>query len=330
MSRPRVFISSTFFDLKQVRADLERFIKQLGYDPVLHERGRVAYGSDKKLEEYCYREIDQCDIVVSIIGGRFGSESQENPYSISQMELKTAIDHGKAVYIFVDRSVYSEFATYQKNRNVPRVKYSFVDNVTVYKFLEDVEALPKNNPITPFENAQDIMDFLKEQWAGLFQRSLQEQSRLKEVGLVESMASTAHTLNQLVTFLTEERRNSDRAIRDILLTNHPAFQRLKTLLKVKYRVFFTNRAELTAWLKARSFSPVDEKDWDVPQFEEWVDQRETGTEMILLKVSTDLFDENGNLRIYTAQEWNDDLIYLEERPIEPEPEPEPADEDIPF
>jgi hypothetical protein len=41
MARPRVFISSTFYDLKQVRSALEIFIKNIGYDPVLHERGAV-------------------------------------------------------------------------------------------------------------------------------------------------------------------------------------------------------------------------------------------------------------------------------------------------
>ena len=53
MARPRVFISSTFYDLRHVRADLEAFIRDMGYDPVLHERGAVPYGSDQALEEYC-------------------------------------------------------------------------------------------------------------------------------------------------------------------------------------------------------------------------------------------------------------------------------------
>jgi hypothetical protein len=37
MAKPRVFISSTFYDLRHVRADLERFIKDMGYEPVLSE-----------------------------------------------------------------------------------------------------------------------------------------------------------------------------------------------------------------------------------------------------------------------------------------------------
>jgi hypothetical protein len=53
-------------------------------------------------------KIGLCEVVVSIIGGRYGSGSQQEPYSISQMELKTAVKHGKALFVFVEQSVYSE------------------------------------------------------------------------------------------------------------------------------------------------------------------------------------------------------------------------------
>ena len=101
MARPRVFISSTFYDLRQVRADLERFIKELGYEPVLNERGSIPYEAKEQLEEYCYREIELCEILLALIGGRYGTGSKRSPYSISQLELKTAMDKGKQVYVFV-------------------------------------------------------------------------------------------------------------------------------------------------------------------------------------------------------------------------------------
>jgi hypothetical protein len=106
MARPRIFISSTYFDLKNVRADLEHFIREQGYDPVLHERGAVAYGSAEALERYCYKEIETCDILISVVGGRFGSKSDDSTYSISQTELRVALEQAKQVYIFVERDVY--------------------------------------------------------------------------------------------------------------------------------------------------------------------------------------------------------------------------------
>ena len=56
MSKPRVFISSTFYDLRQVREDLERFIKELGYEPVRNEQGDIPYGKEESVEASAYRE----------------------------------------------------------------------------------------------------------------------------------------------------------------------------------------------------------------------------------------------------------------------------------
>src|SRR6218665_2818482 len=116
MAKPRIFISSTFYDLRQVRADLDFFIEQLGYEPVRNEEGDIPYGKDEGLEEYCYKEISNIDILVCIIGGRYGSESKKGKVSITQMELKTAISENKQVYIFIEKNVLAEYETYLINK----------------------------------------------------------------------------------------------------------------------------------------------------------------------------------------------------------------------
>ena len=47
MARPRIFISSTFYDLKQIRAELDMFIESLGYEPIRNEEGDIPYGKDE-------------------------------------------------------------------------------------------------------------------------------------------------------------------------------------------------------------------------------------------------------------------------------------------
>ena len=83
MAKPRVFISSTYYDLRAIRADLERYIREHGFEPVLNERGHVPFHAEKRLKDACYKEIELSDILVSIIGGRYGTESREEPYSRS-------------------------------------------------------------------------------------------------------------------------------------------------------------------------------------------------------------------------------------------------------
>jgi hypothetical protein len=128
--------------------------------PVLNEKGAIPYSSDKKLEESAYRSVDLSDILVSIVGGRFGSSSDRQPYSISQVELKTALEHGKPVFIFVEKSVLAEYNTYLKNKNVSGIQYSFADNPQIYAFLEEVHTLPRNNPIAPFETGRVAHAFI--------------------------------------------------------------------------------------------------------------------------------------------------------------------------
>lgn len=323
MARPRIFISSTYYDLKNVRADLHRFIRSRGFDPVLNEFGHIPYGSDEKIEEYCYREIEGCDIVVAIVGGRFGSSSSHDPYSISQQELKTAFDLGRQVHIFVEKAVLAEYNTYRKNKDSEEITYAAVDNVAIYRFLEEVFSLPLNNPVAPFETSADITAYLQEQWAGLFHSLLRETARKKEVRLIDDLGSIASTLKQLVTFLTDERRAGDHAIRDILLTNHPVFEAIRSKINVPYRVFFTNRNELAALLKARGYRSLDveERDDDTREtHEEWIRYGEGRNH--LLKIASAIFEADGKLKLLTAGEWRKEWIMARIIRID--------DDDLPF
>lgn len=315
MAKPRIFVSSTYYDLKHIRADLERFIREQGHDPVLNEKGHIPYGSTEKLEEYCYKEIELSDIVISIIGGRFGSESREDGYSVSNLELKTAIDKGKQVYIFIENFVLHEYKTYETNKENDSVKYASVDDVKVFKFVDEVYSLPLNNQIKGFDTVQEINLYLKEQWSGLFQRLLNESSRQKEVDLIEDLKNTSKTLKQLVSYLIDEKARGDLAVKDILLSNHPAFDDLKKKIEIPYRIIFQNDTELDQLLKARLFDREDVFDsWSKPGFFSWKKKKSD----IYIRISHDIFDGEKKLKIYTPNEWNSDWIFVDDQ------------EDVPF
>ena len=319
MARPRIFISSTFYDLRQVRSDIERTIRDLGYEPIRHETGAIPYSKDEPLESGAYREIELSDVIVYITGGRFGSQSEAEPsYSISQVELKRALEGGIPVFIFVETAVFNEYNTYQLNKDT-KINYSSVDDIRVFEFLDELFLLPSNNPITPFEVASDITNYLKEQFAGLFHRFLQEQKRLKEIRVLDEMNAIAKTLRELVGFLTDERKNSDEAIKSILLANHPVFRRLRQLTKTPYRVFFSTREEMEAWLKARNWAPVSIGQLDPGSIEEWTH----GPGRPYLRFTRSIFDEENRLLPFMADDWKDNWISM----VSP---PTPEDDDIPF
>src|SRR6266853_3490018 len=146
MSRPRMFVSSTYYDLKYVRADIEEFGQQFGLDTVLFEKGEIPYESDKELEESCYRAVEHSDLVVSIIGGRAGTKAKTNPEAtISQMEVRTAHKLGKQMLFFVDRNVSVEYEIWAKNDRNKDVVWAFTEGAAVFRFIHEIRNLKLNN-----------------------------------------------------------------------------------------------------------------------------------------------------------------------------------------
>ena len=70
MSTPRVFVSSSYYDLKHMRSSMEKFIESMGFQAILSEKGSIAYSPDRPLDESCYKEAGSSDIFVLIMGGR--------------------------------------------------------------------------------------------------------------------------------------------------------------------------------------------------------------------------------------------------------------------
>ena len=51
MPAPRVFVSSTCYDLRYIRENLKFFIRTLGFEPVLSEEGAVFYDPSMPVED---------------------------------------------------------------------------------------------------------------------------------------------------------------------------------------------------------------------------------------------------------------------------------------
>lgn len=321
MAKPRVFISSTFYDLRQIREDLDRFILDMGYEPVRHETGAIPYSKTEKLETAAYRELQLCDMIVCVIGGRFGTASIDREgYSITQAELKTALEQGVQVFIFIEKGVHSEYRTYLRNKGKADITWSFADDSRVYSFIEEIHALPINNAIHGFETGLDIITFLRQQWAGLFKQFLQDKKREPQLTVLDELRSTAATLRELVSFLTDERKNKDEAIKNILLVNHPIFRRLATLTATGYRLFFATHTEMATWLTARGWTRLAPTSWDEGSVEEWLNS--AGKKYMAFTAS--IFDEAGKLKIFSESEWRDEWITVSDVPPDADTDSPPS------
>ncbi len=201
MARPRIFVSSTYYDLKHVRSSLEKFISSLGYEPVLSEKGEVPSVPGLRPDESCCREVQECDIYVLIIGRRYGSEpvseatsgpsserrsSDEKRESVTKREYKRAIKNYIPGYVLIERDVHAEFETYRSSSCKHEFECTHVDSISVFEFIEEIFA-DGMYWIRSFDQFGDIEAFLQKQWAGLFKHLLREQAKQRETEAVNQV-----------------------------------------------------------------------------------------------------------------------------------------------
>ncbi|KAA6323691.1 hypothetical protein EZS27_026893 [termite gut metagenome] len=323
MAKPKIFISSTFYDLKQIRSDIDSFIESLGYDAIRNEEGDIPYNRDVPLENSCCKEIQSVDILVSIIGGRFGTESKRNSSSISQTELRTALDANKQVYIFIEKSVLTEYEIYLLNKENNEMAYRYVDDKRIHQFIEEIKNLNVNNNIKGFETASDITKYLKEQFAGLFQRFLEEQTKIKEINLIDRLDRTAKTLDKLVTYLSDENKDKAEEVNKILMINHPLIESLRTSLKIPYNFYIIGFDDLKCLLDARGFIINDTLPWNFDFI--WIKHFENKNKRWVLTISTTLFDNENRLKFFKKQDWDECWVTFKEETVRTT-----DDDDLPF
>lgn len=203
MAAPRVFISSTYYDMKQVRNNIGDFIKSLGYEAVMHERSGVAYTQNDPLEEDCYHELVGCDIIVSIIGNHFGTQSSDGNLSITMRELQTAIKAKKKIYVFISNDVFIENRTYRRNKDNENFQSAYTDDVKIHKYIAELMDTVRNHVITPFDTTDQIISVLKSQFAGLFQNLLAREASLTDAKTAYDLQESSDTIKRTIGELRE-------------------------------------------------------------------------------------------------------------------------------
>lgn len=206
MSELRVFVSSTCYDLSLLRAQLRSFIKDIGYEPVMSDFEDILYDPRNHTHASCIDEVSNCDMLILIIGSRYGGKAKpealskvsfeslksesanvetlknEENLSVTQLEVLKAIESSMPIYTFIDKRVWHDHALYEKNKNseiIDKIIFPSIDKQEtakyVFEFINFVRLRNTNNTIFSFEKGQDIEEILKRQWSYYFQRLLREQ-----------------------------------------------------------------------------------------------------------------------------------------------------------
>lgn len=183
--QPSVFVSSTCYDLAQVRNDLRLFFESLGMVPVLSEFPSFPVDPSLDAVGNCLAGVkESADLFVLVVGGRYGSLS-DGGRSVTNLEYLEAKAKGIPRYVFVQKPVLAALPIWRKN---PDGDFSgLVDSPKLLEFVESLRD-PKESWVFPFESAQDIIETLRVQFAYLFMDSLALRAKVLGSGLPDGLA----------------------------------------------------------------------------------------------------------------------------------------------
>jgi Domain of unknown function (DUF4062) len=178
---PTVMVSSTFYDLKQVRQDLASFLMEaLGYQALLSELPSFPVNPDLDTVANCKRRVeDDADILVLVIGGRYGSIDDRSAKSVTNIEYLTARAKGIPIYVFVESRILNILPVWKANQDGDYT--GVVDTPELFQFVDSIRTEQQAWTFS-FEVAQDIIAILRVQLAHRCLEGLRLSRRLRGTG----------------------------------------------------------------------------------------------------------------------------------------------------
>lgn len=248
MAAPRIFVSSTCYDLQEVRGNLRDFIYGFGYEPIMSDFGDIFYDFNTHVQQSCIDAIKQSDLYVLIVGDNYGSSFHTNekkhneiPDSVTLKEFKEALDLEKSRIVFVNKYVDYDYNNYKRYlrenyteffsendvlaEDIENKKNEIRENVErmypypkksykyIFYFSDKIYEQKVGNAIHTFESSHDIKETLKKQWAGFVQESLKKREELNSPVANESKR-VLEKLNKI------ERLLEDLNLKEILTTKN--------------------------------------------------------------------------------------------------------------
>ncbi|TMU23992.1 DUF4062 domain-containing protein [Halomonas sp. ATBC28] len=181
--KAKVFVSSTYLDLKSTRESVCNALGKNMLEPVLFEKGGVFFDPDCPLDTSCYKRVSECDLYILIIGSRYGSRSSQLEIlddvgtcefnSVTREEWVEAKRNDIPIYIFVKLEVLSEYHIYKK-QDSRKYKCVNVDDVNVFRLIDEIYSEKMNNLVQPYEKPEHIVNFFLQQSSGLLKKFLDD------------------------------------------------------------------------------------------------------------------------------------------------------------
>ena len=166
-TKPTVMVSSTFYDLREIRQQIAAFVEQqLGYDVLISESPTFPVDVDADTIENCRRRVEQhADVLVLVIGKRYGYVEPGSRRSVTNLEYLAARAKGIPIFTFVEKDALALYSAWASADSSTRTAIgNTVENEAVFDFIHQVR-VTDSVWTHGFEGAADIADCLRQRLA---------------------------------------------------------------------------------------------------------------------------------------------------------------------
>jgi hypothetical protein len=154
-SKPKIYISSTIYDFRDLRSALKYWLEGLGYEVMLSEFNDFTKPLDENSYTACLRAVEQANYFILLIGARVGGfYATPQKVSITRMEYRTAYELLLSKKIKLVTFVREDLWNVREDRNALRdflindyKAHREIDTTDIHqivrhpsKFVNDVEA----------------------------------------------------------------------------------------------------------------------------------------------------------------------------------------------
>lgn len=169
-----VFVSSTCYELRDLRAAIRAWLESLGLTPMMSEEGGFPHIDGMPPYATCLQVIEECPLVVGVVDRKYGRAFDDwGPYkqhvgrAPTHAELSDALDIGKRVLIYVHNDTWHSYEIWRKNPGAFKTSAPVgLEEATLKMFHE----LKLRNPapwIERFTDATDVISSLQREFVNL-------------------------------------------------------------------------------------------------------------------------------------------------------------------
>jgi len=180
----KIFISSSCYELRDLRAALRFWLADRGLSPRMSDEGGFPHRDGIPPYAACLPVLEECQLIIGVIDREYGRSFDDwGPYSKlkgcspTHGELKHALDMKKRVLLYVQSEVISFYEVWRKNKSGFSTEMPKGLDVKTLELIAEFKKMKPVPWLETFRDVSDIQRMLSKEFANQIQENLIEREK---------------------------------------------------------------------------------------------------------------------------------------------------------